>query len=277
MLASTLLAAHPDLELQIEELSRQISAAPARADLYLQRGDLYRRHREWPNSRRDFEKARSLEPDQPYIDLYEGRLEVDTGHWAEGDSLLTRFLQGNEEYSSAYRLRAVARWQLGQPAAAAQDYASAIKHGERPAPELYRALVISQYASGGELRARAAGTADDGLRKFPGEASLTGLAVDLALAEEETGRAEEYLSALSPGLMKLPQWTFRQAVMFCLQGDVERAAAGFGSLLPEAENEVSQRPGSWTIDPELLGPLAVEPDSETCRIAMRELLAGQRP
>lgn len=277
MLASTLLAAHPDLVSQIEELNRQISAAPCSADLYLKRGDLYRRHREWLKSRQDFEKVRSLEPDQPDIDWYEGRLEVAAGHWDEGDRLLSRFLQRNAQHASAYRTRAQARWQLGRPEAAAQDYASAIQHSERPAPDLYRSLVITQYASGGKLRARAPASAYAGLQRFPGEASLMGLAVNLALADADTVRAEEYLARLSPGLMKLPQWTFRQAVLFCLKGDVDQAAAGFGSLLPEADNEFSTRPGSWTVDAKLIGPLAAKPDSQLCLDAVRTLLARLQP
>jgi tetratricopeptide (TPR) repeat protein len=277
LLASTLLAAHPDLELQIEELTRQISLTPSSADLYLKRGDLYRRHGDWLKSEQDFEKARELEPEQPYIDWYEGRLEVAAGRWAEGDKLISRFLQGNDQHASAYRTRAWARWKLEKSEAAAQDYASAIQHSERPAPDLYRSLVITQYASGGDLRARAAGSADAGLQKFPGEASLMGLAVDLALADADTGRAEGYLATLSPGLMKLPQWKFRQAVLYCLKGDADRAAAGFGSLLPEAGNELSTRPGSWTIDTELIEKLVAGPDPQTCRDAVSTMLESQHP
>jgi len=262
-----MLGGHPDLELQIEEISKQISLAPANAALYLKRGDLYRRHTQWLKSGQDFDKVRELEPGQAQIDWYEGRLEVDEGHWAEGDKLLSRFLESNETHSSAYHTRAWARWQLGRPEDAAQDYASAISYSKRPAPTLYRSLLIAQFASGGDLRAQAAVTADTGLQKFPGEASLLGLGVDLALADANVNRAADYLSTLSPGLLKLPQWTFRQAVLSCLQGDTELAVAGFESLLPAAGNRVGNRPGSWAISPELMEQLVAGADPQTCRDA----------
>jgi len=277
LLVSTLLAAHPDLELQIDEMTRQISLTPGSANLYLKRGDLYRRHRDWLKSEQDFEKVRALEPDQPQIDWYEGRLEVSAGRWAEGDKLLSRFLESNEKHSSAYHIRARARWQLKRPEAAAQDYASAILYSKRPAPTLYRSLVIAQYASGGDLRAQAAETVDAGLQRFPGEASLLGLGVDLALADANIDQAAGYLGTLSPGVSKLPQWTFRQAVLFCFRGDSEAAVAGFESLIPEAGNGAGNRPGSWTVTPEVIEQLVVGADPRACREALTTILGAQQP
>ena len=269
--------AHPDLDLQIEEISRQISLAPANADLYLLRGDLYRRHNDWLKSARDFEIVRELAPDQAQLDWYQGRLEVDAGHWAEGDRLLSRYLESNENFSSAYSVRAWARWQLNRPEAAASDYALAISNSERPAPVLYRSLVITQFASGGDLLAQSAVTVDAGLQRFPGEASLLGLGVDLALADADTDRAADYLKTLAPGLLKLPQWTFRQAVLYCQRGDMESARAGFVSLTPATGGQVSHRAGSWTTAPELLEKLVVGANPQTCREAVLTILRAQQP
>lgn len=273
LLTSTMLVGHADLDLQIENISLQILQAPANSDLYLKRGDLFRRHREWLKSRQDFEKVRELKPDEPQVDWYEGRLAVDAERWAEGDKLLSRFLESHEKHSSAYHTRAWARWQLTMPEASAQDYASAISYSERPAPALYRSLVITQYASGEEYRAEAAVTVDAGLQKFPGEPSLLGLGVDLALANAETDQASGYLGTLSPGLLRLPQWTFRKAVLSCLQGDVTSAVAGFESLMPGVGN----RAGSWTLSPELIEALVVAPDPQTCRDTVLTTLGAQQP
>jgi hypothetical protein len=277
LLASSVLLAHPDLDLQIEETSRQISLASSNTDLYLRRGDLYRRHQDWLNSARDFKRVRELEPDQAQIDWYEGRLEVDAGHWAEGDRLLSRYLESNEDFSSAYHTRAWARWQLSRPEAAAHDYALAISNSERPAPALYRSLVITQFASGGDLLTRSTITVDAGLERFPGEVSLLGLGVDLALADANADRAEGYMDTLSPGLSKLPQWTFRQAILYCLRGNMELAVAGFASLIPATGGQISQRSGSWTIPLELIEQLAVRADPQSCREAVLTLLRAQQP
>ena len=272
-----MLSGHPDLDLQIEEISWQISQSPSNADLYLKRGDLFRRHNDWLNAAWDFEKVRELEPDQAQIDWYEGRLEVNEGHWAEGDELLSRFLESNEKHASAYHTRAWARWQLGRPQAAAHDYASAILNSERPAPALYRSLVITQFASGGDLLAQSRATVDAGLQKFPGEISLLGLAVDLALADKNVDRAARYMGTLSAGLLELPQWTFRQAVLSCLQGDLETAISGFESLLLAAESQASNRTGSWTVPLELIEKLVVKSELSTCRDAVLTTLKAQQP
>jgi tetratricopeptide (TPR) repeat protein len=272
-----MLSGHPDLDLQIEEISRQILQTPSNVDLYLKRGDLFRRHNDWLNSAQDFSKVRELEPDQAQIDWYEGRLEVNAGRWAEGDKLLSRFLESNEKHSSAYHTRGWARWQLGRPQVAAHDYASAIFNSKRPAPALYRSLVITQFASGGDLLAQSRATVDAGLQKFPGEVSLLGLGVDLALADENPDQAARYLGTLSPGLLKLPQWTFRQAVLSCLQGDMETAIAGFESLLPATESQVGNRTGSWTVPLELIEKLVVKAELSTCRDAVLTTLKAQQP
>jgi len=272
-LVSTMLAGHPDLELQIEEVSQQISQTPADADLYLKRGDLYRRHREWERSRQDFEQARLLEPNQSVVDWYEGHLAVDEGQWAQGDRLLTRFLADHETQASAYHTRAWARWHLGQPEAAAQDYASAIAFSDRPAPTLYRSLVITQFASGGDLRAQAKETVDAGLQLFPGEASLLGLRVDLALAEGDIQQAQDYLSTVSPGILTLPQWTFRLAVLACLQGDKGSARELFTRLLPGPGN----RAGSWNVPPERIEQLIADSNPPGCGETVVYMLEAQQP
>jgi len=277
LLVSSMPVAHPDLVLQIEKISRQISLTPSNADLYLKRGDLYRRHKDWLNAARDFEKVREIEPEQAQIDWYEGRLEVDAGHWAEGDRLLSRYLASNEKFSSAYHTRAWARWQLERPEAAAHDYASSILYSERPAPTLYRSLVITQFASGGDLLSESAATVDTGLQRFPGEVSLLGLGVDLALADANADRAAQYLSTLSPGLSKLPQWTFRQAVLSCIQGDMESAVAGFMSLQPEAGNRADNRAGSWTVSLEMIEQLVIKADLQSCREAVLKSLTALQP
>jgi len=272
-----MLSGHPDLDLQIDEISRQILQTPSNADLYLKRGDLFRRHNDWLSAARDFKKVRELEPHNAQIDWYEGRLEVNAGHWAEGDELLSRFLESNEKHASAYHTRAWARWQLGRPQAAAHDYASAILNSERPAPTLYRSLVITQFASGGDLLAQSVATVDAGLQKFPGEISLLGLAVDLALADENGDRAARYMGTLSPGLLELPQWTFRRAVLACLQRDMETAIAGFESLLPATESQAGNRTGSWTVPLALIEKLVEDADPPTCRDSVLTTLGAQQP
>ena len=246
-------------------------------DLYLRRGDLHRRHQDWPGAARDFETARELEPGNPWIDWYEGRFRTESGQWAEGDSLLSRFLEAHPEHTGAYQSRAAARWRMGNPLAAAEDYAQAITRAERPAPVLYRSLVITQIASGEAFLTAAAVSVDAGLQRFPAEVSLLGLGVDLALAGSNPQRAAAYLAQLPPGLSGLAQWAFRQALLSCMESDRELAAAQLQVLAGETGRAESRRAGTWPVPLDSIRQLAAEPGREDCRKAAVNMLGSLQP
>ncbi len=71
--------AHPDLQLQIDELSGQLEHEPGNVELLLRRGDLQRRHENWDLAREDFERIRKIQPDNKTVDWFEGRLDVQSG------------------------------------------------------------------------------------------------------------------------------------------------------------------------------------------------------
>jgi len=275
--AWTAVHAHPDLDLQIEQLTRQISGQPRQVELYLKRGDLFRRHRDWPGAARDFETVRELEPDNALIDWYEGRFKTEAGYWAEGDRLLSRFLGTQPAHTGAYQARAAARWGLGNAPAAAEDYARVISGSEHPGPGLYRSLVITQIASGEEFLDDAAVSVDAGLYKFPVEVSLLGLGADLALAGGNTRRVATYLAKLPPGLSGLPQWAFRQAMLSCLEGDAESAAEQLQALAGETDRPGARRAGTWQMPLESIERLAAEPGRESCREAVADMLGSLQP
>jgi len=77
--------------------------------------------------------------------------------------------------------------------------------------------------------------------------------------------------------LKLPQWTFRQAVLSCIQGDMESAVGGFVSLQPEAGNRAVNRAGSWSVSPEMIEQLVIEADQQSCRDAVLESLKALQP
>jgi tetratricopeptide (TPR) repeat protein len=269
--------AHPDLELQIGLLTTRISEQPGDAELYLRRGDLYRRHEDWERAAGDFEKARDLNPQDPLIDWYEGRLKSESGQLAEGDRLLSRFLRQQPGHAGAYQARALTRWRLGKPQAAAEDYSRAISESERPAPVLYRSLVIAQISSGDSFSAAAAETVAAGLARFPAEVSLLGLGFDLALSHFDIARAKAYLAQLPRGLFELPQWGFRQALLDCQEGRLQKAAKQLEALIAEPGQAGSRRAGTWNVPRDVISQLAAEPGSVVCREAAAGMLSGLQP
>lgn len=210
--------AHPDLLLQIEELSRQLQAEPYRADLLGRRGDLYRRHGDFTSAAADLARARLAQPGYPALDYFEALLLLDTEQPGAAAQILDRYLANQPEDASGWVLRARARLALDHPDRAARDFAEAIRRAEAPPPALYRDWAIA-LAAAGESQWTAAGDAiNQGLEQFPRDPALLALGIDLALAGNQPTEAENYFGRLPEKVNQLPQWQFRLELLHCLQG-----------------------------------------------------------
>lgn len=228
-------SAHPDLLLQIDKLTEQLEIGPPGAELYLKRGDLYRRHEDPQNAARDFAAARRLDPDHPLLDYYDGRLSLETGDAASAEASLARYLSRTPGHAKAWVLRGQASIELQQPEKAAAYFALAINHSENPSPELYRLQILATLAMGETHWASAAGIAQAGLAHFGVEVNLLGLATDIALAMDQPVKALAYLGRLPPPLMQLPQWAKRLDLLQCLENESEKVQF---TCLPEAVNRL---------------------------------------
>ena len=262
---------HADLQLQIEQLTAQLEQQPDNADLLLKRGNLQRRHGDWASARADFSRVREIQPDNKTIDWFEGRLDVESGRTTEGVQYLDRFLLANPDHAIALQNRAQGRLLLGQPLLAAQDFATVIETSEKPAPSLFSANAFALIDAGGEHFSSAMKVVQSGLARFPSEINLTGIGVDLSLVQLDTDTTAELMGQLPVAIQKLPQWQTREALMDCLNGHEEKAAAWFtsaGKALPE----VRQR--SRLLDEQWLTRLGADPGPENCQAAALEILQG---
>jgi len=206
---------HPDLLLQIERLGIQIDNGQATAELYLQRGDLYRRHEDLQNAAADFASAHRLDPAHPLLDFYEGWLYLDSGEPGPAEFHLARSLVTNPQHAKAWVLRGKANIELAQPEKAAGCFGLAIKHSGQPSPELYRLQILSTLATGDTGWEPAAQIAANAVERFGAEVTMLGLAADIALAMDQPHLAAVYLGRLPPALRSLPQWTARYGLLQC--------------------------------------------------------------
>ena len=106
--------------------------------------------------------------------------------------------------------------------------------------------------------------ADNGLKRFSKEVSLTGLATDLALAQGDPAGARLYMNSFSDRLLKLPQWRYRQGLAACLDGQTEEAADVFGRLLREQRNPELSKKSAWIVEQDLLEQLSLNPAGQAC-------------
>lgn len=260
---------HADLQLQIEQLTEQLIQQPDNVDLLLKRGNLQRRHGDWASARGDFRRVREIEPDNMSVDWFEGRLDVESGRAAEGVQYLDRFLLANPDNAIALQNRAQGRLLLGQPLLAAKDFAKVIETSDKPAPSLFSANAFALIEAGSEHFSSAMEVVQSGLARFPSEINLTGIGVDLSLAQSETDRAAELMGQLPVAIQKLPQWKTRKALLDCLTGHGEKATSWFSSAGTNL-SQVRQRPG--LLDEQWLTRLGADPSPENCQAAALEIL-----
>ena len=88
--------AHQQIGLKLEQFDVEIAEHPDDADLYVQRGELYRLNREWALAEADLEKALDLTPDNPDLQFHLGRLWFEAGHPARARSALDRFVAARQ-------------------------------------------------------------------------------------------------------------------------------------------------------------------------------------
>ncbi|HKJ16129.1 MAG TPA: tetratricopeptide repeat protein [Xanthomonadales bacterium] len=216
LLACNTAFTHPDLVLQIEALDQQLVADPENVELLCKRGDLYRRHKEFDQAAKDFERARFINPGLPLVDFLEAKLLLDTRDPQAAAELLTRYLSLRPAHSFAWVLRGKAHIRMGEAGAGAADFSSAISSSPRPSPELYRLQLLSLAAQGTEKEYETLAATTAALEVFPYEPRLLGLGVDIALSYRNLDAASEYLSQLPEQLRTLPQWAERIQTVQCL-------------------------------------------------------------
>ena len=207
---------HADLVLQIESLNTQIIANPTNTELLMKRGDLHRRHEDYPAAARDFAAAREANPDNTLLDFYQGRLLFDQGEAVAAETLLEKYLGTHPEHAKAWALRGEINIRLQQAEPAAGYFSQAIQRTGTPSPSLYRSQILSLVSAGESQWDEASQVADMGLHHFGLEVSLLGLGIDVALANNQPLKAGQYIELLPQALRALPQWESRIKAADCI-------------------------------------------------------------
>src|SRR6185436_19254690 len=92
-LIPSLARAHEGLHEQIVAITAKIKRDPKNAALYLQRGELYRLHREWARAAADYDRATRLQPSLTIVDLGRGKMLFESRRFQQAKFVLDRFLR----------------------------------------------------------------------------------------------------------------------------------------------------------------------------------------
>ncbi|MGB5178180.1 MAG: tetratricopeptide repeat protein [Gammaproteobacteria bacterium] len=219
-LFSTSAPGHAGVDDEIQGLTLQIRQDPASPQLYLQRGDLYRIHRDWNQALADFRKARQLDATAAAAELGLGRTRLDQGSPQQALPHLNRALDRQPGDVRALVTRAETYRALGKPLAAAGDYSRAIEHfpaAGKPLPEYYLERARAYAAAGDAYINEALQSLDEGMQVLGGIQTLALYGVEL-----ETGRGnfDAALKRLDPLIARAN----RKEFLLLERGDILVAA-----------------------------------------------------
>jgi tetratricopeptide (TPR) repeat protein len=226
-------AAHDGIHEQIEAVTRQIERNPAAPQLYLQRGELHRLHRDWAAALADYAEVARLEPRNEVVEFCRGRMLLEAGRLDEARTTLDRHLARNPTNGEALLARARVLSRLALHEASAADYTRAIERYASPKPDLYVERAHAEVAAG--RVERALGGLDEGIRRIGPLVALELPAVDLELRLQRYDRALSRLEAVSSQSPRKETWLARRAEILEQAGRVSEAVQTYSTAMKSIE------------------------------------------
>ncbi len=202
--------AHADILVRIAALTREIRESPPSAALYLKRGELHRLHRDWPAALTDYEQAVRLEPRNPAVSYYRGRMWLEAGQPERAKPELNRFLAVRPNHADALLIRSRALARLGKPHSAAADLTKAIALLHRPTPEVYLERAKLLATVGPDYVDQALAELDEGIARLGPLVTLIQYAVSMEVARGQYDAALARIDALPVGVQSGPAWLARR-------------------------------------------------------------------
>jgi predicted Zn-dependent protease len=225
LLAPIVVWGHGDLHESIAVLDREILARPGEAVLYLQRGELHRKHEDWLKAAADYDRAAALDPALAAVDLARGALGVEARRPEAAREALDRFIGKRPDDPAGYAARARLSCHEKQPAAAGEDFARAIALSPEPAPELFLDHAAALRDAG--RAADAVAILDAGIAKRGPLVTLAIMALDLETTLGRTDAALRRVDALIAAAPRKEGWLHRRGDILEKAGRAAEARAAY--------------------------------------------------
>ncbi len=234
-------SAHGALHQQLVDVSSQLAEHPDDFDLLLRRGELYRLHESWADSRADFEKARTLRPDELEPVFRLGRLELDAENATGAVHWLEKTLERKPHHIEAALLMGRAQAKLGKTEAAVEHFTTAIHWSRQPRPEWFLERSKAILAGGKsnpdrEALKRATASLDEGLELVGPVPSLQLAAIELDLRAGYVDVALKRLDSIRTSSERKESWWFRRGIILEEAGRPREALQAFEATLAAIES-----------------------------------------
>lgn len=233
--------AHQQIGLALEQLDAEIIDHPDDADLYIQRGELYRLNREWALAEVDFSKAVDLAPDNPDLQFHLGRLWLEAGRPERARSALDRFVAAHPDHVEGLVIRGRILGALDLRLAAAADYDRVIAILDPPEPEHYLQRARWLIAEGGAQVDAALGGIDEAIARLGPIVALITVAIDVETGRGRYDAALERFASLPMVLAGRPNWLARRGDVLRAAGRDRAASAAYADALASIEELSAKR------------------------------------
>jgi predicted Zn-dependent protease len=245
-LVSSVVRAHEGLHEQIVATTGKIKRDPKNATLYLQRGELFRLHRDWTRAAADFDRVALLRPGLAIVDLARGKMFLESRRPQQAKFVLDRFLRQQPDHLEGLITRARVLARMGLRVQAARDFTKALALMTTPEPELYleRARVLAEDRH--RIKEALQGL-DEGINRLGPLVTLQLSAIDLELRRNNYDAALTRLDLISGQSERQEMWLVRRGEILESAGRNEEARAAFRAALVAIESLPAVRRQNRTV------------------------------
>ena len=222
--------AHGELLIRIAKLTQQIEAAPTpTAELYLQRGELYREDLNWAAAEADYDRAASLDSSLIVIDYCRARMLAESGRLEAAKEKYSVVLERDPLHGEALVGRARVLGKLGQGQAAIGEFKRGLELLPQPAPEYF--VELARLFIGQNQPNEALATLDWGLQKIGPGLTLLVPALDLEVAGKSYESALRRVDLILQIAHRKEAWLARRGDVLLLAGRKAEARDAYNQAL----------------------------------------------
>ena len=224
-----LIHGHGALDERIKAINLEIARDTNNAQLFVQRAECHREHRDWTAASEDYDRAEKLDGSLTRLDFFRARLLSEQGLNSKARGLLDHYLGANTNDAEALVFRARLLSKLGEGQGAVADFSRAIELSSEPQPELFleRAELLT---TAGRVTDALSGL-DEGIKKLGAAVVLQTRALDLELAQTNYDGALVRVGKIVETSPRKESWLVRRGEILLQAGRGEESRKAFADAL----------------------------------------------
>jgi len=221
---------HGELLLRISAATKRIAAATNNfAQLYLERGELYREDQNWEAAEADYAKAEQLDAKLVGVDFCRARMLDDAGRLPESRTIFDKYLSRYPTDAEALIGRARVLVKLKDRKSAISDYRRGLEFSRDPQPDYY--LELAQNLSAEGQGSEALQALDDGIKKLGPIPTLQVPALDIEMERKRYDAALARLETIMKPAARKESWLARRGDILLLAGRPAEARKSYEAAL----------------------------------------------